>query len=204
MRQQQRSEETRARILQAAEEGIAEHGYEATGVAEICQRAGLSKGAFYHHFPSKQAVFLRLFNRWLAALDADLVRACAGAATIPQGLLRMAAVAPQVFEAGRGRLPVFLEFWTQAAHDPAIWQATIDPYRRYQAFFASLVRAGVAEGSLRPVDPELAARVVLSLAIGLVLQGLLDSDGADWGQVAQEGVRLLIEGLGRRGDEEVE
>ena len=204
MEHHERSEETRARILQAAEECIAERGYDGTGVAEICQRARLSKGAFYHHFPSKQAVFLELLNRWLAALDADLVRACAGAATTPQGLLRMAAVAPQVFEAGGGRLPVFLEFWTQATHDPAIWQATIEPYRRYQAFFADLVRAGVAEGSLRPVDPELAARVVLSLAIGLVLQGLLDSGGTDWGRVAQDGVRLLLEGLGRRGDGKVE
>ncbi len=46
MRAQRRSEETRNRILRAAEEGFAQNGYEATGVAAICQRAHLSKGAF--------------------------------------------------------------------------------------------------------------------------------------------------------------
>ena len=55
---QQRSEETRARILAAALDRFARYGYDATGVAEICRAAGVSKGAFYHHFPSKQAAFL--------------------------------------------------------------------------------------------------------------------------------------------------
>ena len=50
---QKRGEETRSRILDAAQGCFVQHGYDATGVAEICRSAGLSKGAFYHHFPSK-------------------------------------------------------------------------------------------------------------------------------------------------------
>jgi len=196
MRQQARGDETHEHILQAAEECFAQHGYEATGVAEICQQANLSKGAFYHHFPSKQAVFLTLLNRWLAGLDEDLAAARAGAATVPEQLQRMAQVAGQVFQAGRGRLPLFLEFWTQAAHDPAIWEATIEPYRRYCRFFSAMIETGVNEGSLQPVEPGLGARIFLSLGLGLVLQGLLDPQGANWGEVVQEGVRILLRGFG--------
>jgi AcrR family transcriptional regulator len=202
MATQTRGEETRSHILEAAEGCFARHGYDATGVAEICRCAGVSKGAFYHHFPSKQTLFLELLDRWLAGLDARLTAACAGAGTIPEGLKQMAGTVRPIFQAGSGRLPIFLEFWNRAAHDPAVWQATIAPYRRYQAFFSGLVRAGVAGGTLRPVDPEVAAQVIVSLAVGLVLQGLLDPEGADWGQVAQEGVRLLLEGLAEdRNDE---
>jgi hypothetical protein len=93
---------------------------------------------------------------------------------------------------------MFLEFWNQAARDPAIWQATIAPYRRYRAFFSGLVEAGIAEGTLRSLDPEIAAHVIVSLAVGLVLQGSLDPEGADWGRVLEEGVRLLLEGLTRQ------
>ena len=64
MPQQQRSEETRARILHAALECFSRTGYDASGVAEICAAAGVSKGAFYHHFPTKQAVFIELLNFW--------------------------------------------------------------------------------------------------------------------------------------------
>ncbi|MDY6877859.1 MAG: TetR/AcrR family transcriptional regulator [Chloroflexota bacterium] len=195
MNPQRRGEETRAHILEAAEECFARRGYDGTGVAEICRRAGVTKGGFYYHFPSKQAVFLELLNRWLAGLDAQMEVARAGADTVPGGLLQMAGMVRQVFEMTGGQLPIFLEFLTQAAHDQAIWQATIAPYRRYRAFFSGMIEAGIVEGTLRPVDPDVVAQVIVSMAVGLVLQGLLDPQGADWGQVAEQGIQMLLEGL---------
>ncbi|MCS7178730.1 MAG: TetR/AcrR family transcriptional regulator [Anaerolineae bacterium] len=191
-----KAEETRERILAAAEECFARQGYEATGVAAICQRAGVSKGAFFHHFPTKQAVFLALLERWLTGLEQQLEELRHAAPTIPEAMLRMAAMARQVFEVARGRLPIFLEFLSQAAHDPKVWQATITPYRRYRVFFARLMEAGVAEGSLRPIDPEVAAHAILSMAIGLVLQATVDPDGADWGQVVYQSIQMVLEGIG--------
>ncbi len=195
---QQRGEETRANILLAAIECFAQHGYEATGVNEICLRAGVTKGAFYHHFPSKQAVFLELFNRWLEGLDVQLAAARAEASTVPEALLHMADMAQGVFDAADGQLPMFLEFWTEARHDPEIWRAMIAPYRRYRDYFSGIIKAGVAEGSLRKVAPDIAAQVVVSFAVGLVLQGVLDPQGADWGKVVREGLRILLQGLERK------
>jgi hypothetical protein len=53
------------------------------------------------------------------------------------------------------------------------------------------------EGSLKPVDPEVAAQVILSLAVGLVLQGVLDPHGSDWEKAARESIRILMNGLAR-------
>jgi AcrR family transcriptional regulator len=195
MGSQRRGEETRSRILEAAAEDFARYGYDGTGVAQICQHAGVTKGAFYHHFPSKQAVFMELLDRWLATLDAQFAAIRADAASVPEGLLRMAGMVRQVFVVASGRLPMFLEFWNRAARDPTTWQATIAPYRRYQAFFSSLIQAGIAEGTLRPCEPDKAARVIVSLAVGLILQGVLDPDGADWGQAVEESVHMLLKGL---------
>ena len=47
-------------------------GYDGTGVAMICERAQVSKGAFYHHFDTKQAIFLALMQQWLEGLDHQL------------------------------------------------------------------------------------------------------------------------------------
>jgi AcrR family transcriptional regulator len=195
MTTQQRAEETRSRILQVATECFAQYGYDAVGVAEICRRAEVTKGGFYHHFPSKQALFLELLERWLGGLDTQMEAARSGAATVPEGLRQMAGMAHHVFDAAKGQIPLYLEFWAKAARDPAVWQATIEPYRRYRDFFRGVVEAGIAEGSLRRVDAERAAQVLVALAVGLLLQGMLDPEGADWGEMMQEGVQMVLSGL---------
>jgi len=195
---QQRGEATRQRILQAAQESFADQGYDATGVAEICRRAGVTKGGFYHHFPSKQALFLELVDGWLSGLDALLEAIRQGSETVPDAIMQMAGMVEEVFHAASGQVPMFLEFWNRAARDPLVWQATIAPYRRYRAYFAGLIEEGIAEGSLRAVDPDLASHLIVSVAVGLVLQGLLDPQGADWGQLARDGIRMLLSDMERR------
>jgi AcrR family transcriptional regulator len=192
---QPRGEETRTRILDVAQEAFARYGYDATGVAEICRRAGVTKGGFYHHFPSKQDVFLEMLERWLEGLDRQLQLLRSGQESVPEELLAMTEMVPAVFQEAGGRLPLFLEFLTKAAHSPVVWQATVAPFRKYHAFFAGMIRDGMAEGSLRSVDPDLASNLLLSFAVGLLAMGLLDPYGADWGLVAQEGMGMLLNGI---------
>lgn len=192
---QQRGEETRTRILDVAQEAFARYGYDATGVAEICRRAGVTKGGFYHHFPSKQDVFLEMLQRWLAGMDQELEVLRSGEETVADEFRAMTAMVPNVFQEAGGRLPLFLEFLTKAGHSPVVWQATVAPFRRYHTFFAKMVSDGIAEGSLRGVDPELASNLLLSFAVGLLTMGLLDPFGADWGRVAQEGMDMLLSGI---------
>ena len=190
---QQRSEETRARILDAAIRRFAIAGYEVASVDDICTEAGVSKGAFYHHFPTKQAIFLALMQAWLAKIDVDLD--AAREASVPKTLLHMTDLLPGVFAAAEDRLPMFLEFWLQASRDETVWKAIIAPYRHYQESFSKLIADGVAEGSLKPVDSQVAAQTIVSLAVGLVLQGVLDPHGADWEKTARESMRILMNGL---------
>ena len=195
---QVRSEETRTRILQSAMKLFSETGFDATGVAEICGTAGVSKGAFYHHFETKQAVFLQLLEDWLQQVDADLQTALSEAPTVVDGLLGMAARTREVFSAADGRLSILLEFWSQARKDPVVWERTIAPFRRYRDAFAGIITKGIEEGSLRPIDADKAAQALMSLAVGIVLQGVLDPKGARWDRVIQDTIGMLVEGIGRK------
>jgi len=195
---QVRSEETRGKLLQSAMKLFSEAGYDATGVAEICATAGVSKGAFYHHFETKQAVFLQLLEDWLRDVDADLLAALGEAPTVVEGLLRMAARTRGVFSAADGRLSILLEFWAQARKDPVVWQRTTAPFRRYRDIFAGIIRRGTEEGTLAPIDPDLAAQALMSLALGVILQGVLDPKGAEWDRVIQDTIRMLVDGIGRK------
>lgn len=195
---QQRSEETRNHILESATHLFSKTGYDATGVAEICQAAGVSKGAFYHHFPTKQAVFIELLNTYLNSIESGFNLMRRETHDVPQVILQMAELVGSLFQTADIHLPIFLEFWTQANHDPHIWEAAIAPYRRYQSYFAEMIQEGIAEGSLQPVEPQLAARVLVSLAVGLLMQSLFDRNITDWRNEARQSMQLLMNGLARR------
>ena len=69
---------TRERILDATESLVFDHGFSATSIDKVLERAGLTKGAFFYHFKSKadlgRAFMERYAERDLAHLDATLAR----------------------------------------------------------------------------------------------------------------------------------
>ena len=196
--QQKRSEETRNRLLNAAEKCFAQDGYDAAGVAKICQYAGVSKGAFYHHFSSKQMIFMALFKQWLEGVDLQLTHLRDNMEDIPEGLISMAAVVQDVTRTAENQLPIYLEFLNRAARDPNVLQAMIEPFHRYHAFFVEMIEAGISQGTLRQIDPAVAARVIISMAVGLLIQGLLDPAGSDWEWTTEESIKIILRGMVKR------
>jgi AcrR family transcriptional regulator len=190
---QQRSEETRSRILEAAVKQFSVNGFNKASVDRICEQAGVSKGAFYHHFKTKQDIFLALLDGWLNTIDHAIV--VTNEKSVPEVFEQITEAFPYIFESAGDNLPMFLEFWLQASRDETIWQASIAPYRRYHKHFVSLIKRGIAEGSFKDIDPDLAARLILSAAMGLLLQSLLDPEGAKWEKVARETVQVMMSGL---------
>ena len=58
-----------------------------------------------------------------------------------------------------------------------------------------MVAKGIAEGTLKNVDPLVAGRVILSMAIGLLLQAVLEPEEGNWASTAREGMQILMKGL---------
>jgi TetR/AcrR family transcriptional repressor of nem operon len=54
----------RSKLLEAAFAIIRQKGYAATSVDELCAKAGVTKGAFFHHFPSKDSLAVAAVNQW--------------------------------------------------------------------------------------------------------------------------------------------
>jgi AcrR family transcriptional regulator len=78
--------ELRRRILSAAVDLFADHGYDATSVSQVINRAGVAKGGFYHHFASKDellyAVYGELINRQLEGMERILAEKLSPAETL--------------------------------------------------------------------------------------------------------------------------
>src|SRR5580658_3300712 len=81
--QVERSNRTRAALLRAARQLLAEQGFAQTGREEIAQRAGVTRGALYHHFASKTEVAAAVVDE----LEAELVDLVVAAALRGDGVL---------------------------------------------------------------------------------------------------------------------
>ena len=193
---QTRSKETRSHIMNAAIEEFSLSGYDATSVSDICREAGVSKGAFYHHFPSKQALFLAIMRDWIQGIDTQLFANRTQGKNVPQAIQDMGSMLGVIFHAASGQLPMFMEFMVQASRDKEVWKAVIAPYRQYQQGFSDLINEGKKEGSFRAdVEAGEAAWVLISLAVGILLQGVVDPGAADWESVTNKGVQMILDGL---------
>jgi len=195
VKQEERSQETRSRILAAAEQSFAERGYDVTSVDSICHAAGVSKGAFYHQFPSKGSVFVALLNDWLAELDRQFVAAQTGGESVPRQVAAMAAGVNEIYHVAGTKWNILLEFWAKSKADPEVARNTVEMIRKYQGFFQQVLDRGVSEGSLQVKNSNLAATLILSAVLGLLLQGILDPEGQDWGALMQRVLAVLMESM---------
>lgn len=82
-RQADRSASTIRRLLDTAARLFAGHGYDDVSIDLIAAEAGVTKGGFYHHFPSKQALFERVLDEAQAQIADQLSQASAAAPAQP-------------------------------------------------------------------------------------------------------------------------
>ena len=72
-----RATDSRLRLIRSAKDLFYAHGYNAVGVKEICDRAGVNKGSFYHFFPSKRELLIAVIEshaEWLGAVMQEAAR----------------------------------------------------------------------------------------------------------------------------------
>jgi AcrR family transcriptional regulator len=193
----EKSQETKSRILEASRGLFADQGFQGTGVAQICETAGVSKGAFYHHFASKQSVLETILQDWLSGLEPALDLWKADARPAPVVLLSAAAAARSAFSGADRSRRLVLELWGQAARDAELARVARAPYQRYHDAIKAILDQGVHQGSLHKHDTTSGARLLVALAVGALLQSLLDPGDDDWARVVTEGVTMLLRGIAK-------
>jgi AcrR family transcriptional regulator len=157
-RQADRSAATRAALADAATDVLIERGWAATTVTEVCKRAGVTTGAFHHHYPNLPNLLADALRR----LYADMGTKKASPITDLVGLIDATWAA-----IGNRRFKAVLEAWLAMANDPTL-RAEIGPV---VAMFATVVRPdAVAPSILTDADHRsfyvTARETMLGLALG--------------------------------------
>ncbi|MEV6240128.1 ScbR family autoregulator-binding transcription factor [Lentzea sp. NPDC051838] len=163
MPQQDRAYATRESILQAAAEEFDRLGYERTSLTAVLARAGLTKGAFYFHFASKEAVAVALIERqsdlWARMRETWQAR----------GVDPLSALHGMFAEsADRMAADVVLRAGVRLNADREIgYPGVPSTHVGWEKLIAGYVAEAAERGDLREgVDPEAVARTLCGAALG--------------------------------------
>jgi AcrR family transcriptional regulator len=149
-RRERRKHELRGRILEAAMALFDARGFEATPVAEICERADVAQKTFFNHFESKQQVLRAIaaesLERFLVDLEA--VRKLPGTTAE-----KLHAFFRQIADNAEAAGPMRRELLTEIIHVAHAERSEPEQARRLHAAFGAIVRDGRAEGDVSREDP---------------------------------------------------
>ncbi len=166
----------RARLLQEAERLFAADGYSAVSIRDIAEATGLSHGAIYHHFASKEALFCALIEQ-TAEQMAEALRHADQALHDQPTRVRIRKLCELYWEFGRSKLEIVEQLLNNlAALNSEQVRATIPRFRHMiVSVLETALQEGVARGEIRPgIDISLATLALFRL-LNAVFSTLLPS-----------------------------
>jgi AcrR family transcriptional regulator len=164
----------REQILLAAMARFAEGGFHSTGMAEVITATGLSAGAVYRYFPSKEALIRAIVEERVLANAKGVFQTI-----LEQGVddpVDAVAAALEIVDrvSAQGETDVTkvaVQAWGEALRNPDILDIAQNAYATMRGYLAEVTRRAKEHGRLpSETDPEEVAKTLLSLVMGYLIQ----------------------------------
>src|SRR6476661_7339507 len=177
-------QEIRRRIVDAAVSVFSQKGYRGATVADVVRESGLSVGAIYTYFASKEALFFEMCDLASARGIEELGKHLAGAQTTAEKLalaISMFIETVDTFEGEPGQVTL-VAAWAEAEAEPLVREMLVRRRERLVGVGHVLLQEGIAKGELPAwLDVDAVARGLTALLDGLLLQRI--EAGASYRQV---------------------
>ncbi|MFF8840672.1 TetR/AcrR family transcriptional regulator [Streptomyces sp. NPDC015130] len=185
---------TRAALLRAALEAFAEHGFHATTIEQICERAGYTRGAYYSNFASKEELFLALFDEHSDRTVRRLADAIDALTAEEYTLQRLAELAARIEPDERDWYLVTTEFTLHAIRDrQAAWVLARHDERLRAEIARGLTHVLRRAGRELTVDADRFARLIVALREGGLAQSYVEPAALPPGTLEREFLAPLLE-----------
>jgi AcrR family transcriptional regulator len=190
------SSSTQGVILEAALEVIAEDHISGARVRKIAERAGVSTGLVLYYFPTKQALFLAVFDR-LIRFYTDQSAFVNDRAIRPEEKLLIMINKQIEYITRRKEYTVIFDFWTQAATDLELREKVKEMFVNWERINAAIIQEGIAAGVFNPAAAKAVSTLVISLTMGAAFQYLVNEEVFDLHAHFGEIYRILSDMLRR-------
>jgi AcrR family transcriptional regulator len=169
-----RESDSKQAVLDAAQKLISQYGYAGFSMRDLAQHSGLAKATLYHHFEDKREIFLQVLKRDLIYVRDHLAAAAASPGDLAT---RLGTVASVFFAVANERGVLLLSTLRQAADmDNEFYELMRDYRHELHRPIVEMLDAGMADGSIRSVDADLAAMSFFGILQVFATRRLLIND----------------------------
>jgi TetR/AcrR family transcriptional regulator, cholesterol catabolism regulator len=156
------SAQTQEGLLAAAVKLFSARGYGRTSLQDIAEEAGLTKGALYYHFKSKEDILRRVHDEMIEQIIADSREALDASSSAEEALRRLIHVHLGAIEARGDEIKVFLR--ERRSFGPANWREIRERRREIEHIFVNVIADGQRNGAFALTsDPRILAFGVLGM-----------------------------------------
>jgi|TARA_B100000959_G_C14908637_1_gene594148 AcrR family transcriptional regulator len=176
---QDKQDQRKDQILEAALSVIVEHGYDHSRMDDIVQSSQLSKGAIYWYYKSKKEVYLSLVDHWVKRYNAGFIDNLEQHHTASEQLKGLFVYFIDQYDKDPAAFKILVEFWSLSGRDKEFNEKLQKVYSDFLEYVIHIIQKGVDSGEFRNVNPRITALSILINIEGINWFTLFEKSGVE-------------------------
>ena len=189
------SEERKAQILEAATIVFTKHGFADARMDDIVAQSGLSKGAIYWYFDSKDAIIVSILDQIFDYETGYIRESLEREDSAKMKLEVFVETTIKELEKMKPLMPIFFDFWSLSVRKKTVNQAIKRYYQSFLDLIEPILEQGIEQGEFHPVVVSETAIAIGAMFEGTILFYVYFSDIIDLERQFRTNLDLILEGI---------
>lgn len=189
------SEERRNQIISAATAVFAEKGFYGARMDDIVKASGLSKGALYWYFDSKDAIITAILDEFFNQEMAGMANILAVDMPVGEKIKMIVGQLTADMQEMNIYQSIALEFYSLASRREEVRLSLLTYFEDFQSGFSMLIQQGIDSGEFRAIDADIVAATFIAQMEGIALLWAFNPEKFKLEETIDTAVSLITAGL---------
>jgi AcrR family transcriptional regulator len=176
---QEKQDQRKNQILQAALSVIVNSGYECSRMDDIVKSSKLSKGAIYWYYKSKKEIYLALVDHWVKQYNSGFIENLETKHSASEQLKGLFDYFLAQYQKDPSVFKILVEFWSLSGRDVDFNEKLQKVYLEFLEYIVKIIQDGVDSGEFKNVNPRITALSILINIEGINWFTLFDKSGVE-------------------------
>jgi len=182
-------------IVRAAITAFARTGLKETSMDDIVRESGLSKGAIYWYYKSKDEIISELVNVFFDPNELKMLDRLLSTGSATERIKKLIDYTAEAMDKMKPFQPVIQELYVIAFRNPKIKKMATKDFQESTTLFAKVIEYGVKHKEFKRVDPQKVSVSIMEMMEGAAMLWFINPRGFDYVAHVRYGINLIIDAI---------